>query len=406
MDALGFLEQSQEGLSWLIQSFDPRLSDADYFLIVDALHKSRLLSVEEKPFKRVTKRLLSSNVAANVSQSAPPRRGLGGSIAAAVESERLQRARERRQFQEDVALDFAAFDSSIARCQFSLTSNERERERYAVEKVKILEASQAVRESTAQLHRQLAEARRVMEVRKTWDRLTEKITNNRMLRPREDQATNLERLQAEIAELEGESAEYAETWAKRRQQFDRIVKETTELRRMIRDEDDRPEGLEDREHGKPSELAPTSRDLASVTTSLPRNHLGPGLDSVSPTSSSALLHRGHPDVSPSRGRSSTSSHTPSTSDDDGTEEGEDITMGEQGEITEDGQEGGNVGRHFHLKAPPDDVSRLSSARMSITSAHSPSPAHDTPLHADDRDDGELADESPMVQVGGEDMDIS
>ena len=404
MDALGLLEQSQEGLSWPVRSFDPRFPMLIIFPTVDALHKSRLLSVEEKPFKRVTKRLLSSNVAPNVSLSAPPRRGLGGSIDA-VESERLQRARERRQFQEDVALDFAAFDSSIARIQFSLTSNERERERYAVEKVKILEASQAVRESTARLHHQLAEARRVMEVRKTWDRLTEKITNNRMLRPREDQATNLDRLQAEIAELEAESAEYAETWAKRRRQFDRIVKETTELRRMIRDEDDIKEGLEGRERGEPSVLAPTSRDLASATTPLPRSHLGPGLDSASPTSSSALLHRGRPDMSPGGGRSPTSPHTPQIVDDDGPEEGEDITMGEQGEIMEEGQERIEVDGHTHLKAPPDDASRLSSARISMTSGHSPSPALDIPLHADDRDDGELADESPVVKVG-EDMDIS
>ncbi len=170
-----------------------------------------------------------------------------GDAAAVQKVDQQQREQEWPQFREDVTLDFAALNSSIARMQSLLTSNEKERDQYAAKKLKILEESQAVRESTAQLHVQLAEARKNLEVRKTWDDLSEKITGNRMLRPREDQEANLERLQAEIAELERERAEYAQTWAERREQFGRIVKESTELRRLIRDEKEeveRREGIE------------------------------------------------------------------------------------------------------------------------------------------------------------------
>ncbi|KAI9886239.1 MAG: Arginine N-methyltransferase 2 [Watsoniomyces obsoletus] len=213
----------------------------------DTLHKERLLSVEEKPFKRVTKRLLAltSVVGAPVAQLPPA--STTASNGNAEEDGRQQREHEWERFREDVTLDFAAFNSSIARMQSLLTSNEEERKQYEIKKVKILEESQAVRESTAQRHLQLAEARKTLEVRKTWDELSEKITGNRMLRPREDQEANLQRLHAEIAELERERAEYGQTWAERREQFGRIVKESTELRRLIRDEKEeveRREGIE------------------------------------------------------------------------------------------------------------------------------------------------------------------
>ena len=89
-------------------------------------------------------------------------------------------------------------------------------------------------------------------MRKEYDDLAEKITSNRLLRPREDQHANLAKLNAEIADLERESQEYAQTWSERRLQFGRIIEEGMQLRRLIRDEKEeveRREGMEEREDG-------------------------------------------------------------------------------------------------------------------------------------------------------------
>lgn len=99
---------------------------------------------------------------------------------------------------------------------------------------------------------QLEDAQRTLALRKEYDDLAEKITTNRLLRPREDQHVNLAKLNAEIADLERESQEYAQTWSERRQQFGRIIEEGMQLRRLIRDEKEeveRREGMEEREDG-------------------------------------------------------------------------------------------------------------------------------------------------------------
>lgn len=222
----------------------------------DALHKSRLLNVEEKPFKRITKRLLSSasliSVPPTLPPTPPPDASAADEAAAAHEREKQQQLDERRQWREDTLLDFAAFESSIIRIQFLLTSNVRERERYAAEKLKIQTTAQAVRDNTADLRVQLEDAQKTLALRKEYDDLAEKITSNRLLRPREDQHANLAKLNAEIAELERESQEYAQTWSERRQQFGRIIEEGLQLRRLIRDEKEeveRREGMEEREDG-------------------------------------------------------------------------------------------------------------------------------------------------------------
>ena len=223
----------------------------------DALHKSRLLNVEEKPFKRITKRLLSStSLISNpptLPPTPPPDASAADEAAAAHEKENQQQLDERRQWREDTLLDFAAFESSIIRIQFLLTSNVRERERYAAEKLKIQATAQAVRDNTADLRVQLEDTQRTLALRKEYDDLAEKITSNRLLRPREDQHANLAKLNAEIADLERESQEYAQTWSERRQQFGRIIEEGMQLRRLIRDEKEeveRREGMEEREDGE------------------------------------------------------------------------------------------------------------------------------------------------------------
>lgn len=158
-------------------------------------------------------------------------------------------------------LDFAAFDSSIARFQFLRNSNERERERYGAEKLRILEAAQDVKDNTAELRVKLESARATLDQRKGFDKLAEKITSNRMLRTREEQAANLQKLEEECRELEKEREQYGETWAERREQFGRIVEEGVRLRRLIRDEKEeveRREGMGDagEEDGEVGEQTP------------------------------------------------------------------------------------------------------------------------------------------------------
>jgi hypothetical protein len=77
--------------------------------------------------------------------------------------------------------------------------------------------------------------------------LTEKITSNRLLRPRDEQHQSLQKLRDEIDGLEAEAQAYKQTWVERRAQFERIVQEGLLLRKLIRDEKEeveRREGME------------------------------------------------------------------------------------------------------------------------------------------------------------------
>ncbi|KAA8652340.1 hypothetical protein EYZ11_008171 [Aspergillus tanneri] len=251
----------------------------------DALHKSRLLNVEEKPFKRISKRLLhpESVVLSNSTlPPTPPPDATDENAAATVEAEKQKRLEEWRQFREDAALDFAAFEGSIARIQFLFTSNEKERERYAAEKLRILSTMQSVRENTAELRVQLDEAQRLLALRKSYDDLADKITSNRLLKPREDQQANLQKLQTEITELEKESRDYATTWAERREQFGRIVEEGMQLRRLIRDEKEEVERREGMQEGEDGDDA----DIPSKGKSSGANTPRPDGESVTPSQQS------------------------------------------------------------------------------------------------------------------------
>lgn len=117
---------------------------------------------------------------------------------------------------------------------------------------------QSVRGNTAELRSQLDEAQRLLALRKSYDELAEKITSNRLLKPREDQEANLQKLESEITELEKESKDYAMTWSERREQFGRIVEEGMQLRRLIRDEKEeveRREGMQEGEDGDEGDVA-------------------------------------------------------------------------------------------------------------------------------------------------------
>lgn len=212
-------------------------------MITDKLHNDRLLNVEEKPFKRVTKRLLASNspIQAFYSRLATPPTDETPATEEDTEAKRATFQKSLEKFRADVILDFAAFDASIARIQFLRAANEKERERYADEKLKIEATAHDVRENTAQLRVRLDEAQKTLAVRKTYDLLAENITKDKALKTRDEQRVNIEKLNSEIEDLERESREATQAWVDRRDFLEKVVGEGMMLRRLIRDEKDEPE---------------------------------------------------------------------------------------------------------------------------------------------------------------------
>ncbi|KAK4464884.1 Tho complex subunit 7-domain-containing protein [Cladorrhinum samala] len=230
------------------------------------LHKQRLLNVEEKPYKRVTKRLrtLYSEITAQhwITHRAEQAQTASAESNGAIQTDQpndalspapgegLIESVNLGQLREDITLDFAALDNSISRLQFTLNAQARERERFASVREDILATSQQVRENNAQLRLQLDQARETLEQRRKFDELADQITNNPALRPRNEQEANIRKLQEEIAELEAEKETYGVTWQERRDQFARIMDESMRLGRLIRDEKEeveRREGMDDGE---------------------------------------------------------------------------------------------------------------------------------------------------------------
>lgn len=216
-----------------------------------------MLVVEERAYKRVRTRVTGSEFLGG-SKAKAQRLESGDNdgdkedAEADPHAQRQKRAEEYQKLRDDVLLDFAAFEANIVRTQLLLDANAKERERYAAEKLRIQEEAERVRSDTTELRAQLEQAQQTLERRKGWDRLAEKITNNRMLRTREEQSANIDKLHAEIAQLELESKDYASTWAERRSQFGRIVDEGMQMLRLIKDEKEeveRREGMEGQEDG-------------------------------------------------------------------------------------------------------------------------------------------------------------
>lgn len=138
-------------------------------------------------------------------------------------------------------LDFAAFDASIARLQFLRSANAKERARYTAEKDRILGTAQDVRENTANLRVQLEEAKRTLEVRKTYDELAEKIVKDERLKPRAEQSVAIEKLRVEIEDLEREGRDLEVSWVERREVWKRVVNEGQRVRRVVRGEPEEEE---------------------------------------------------------------------------------------------------------------------------------------------------------------------
>ncbi|KAI1333157.1 Tho complex subunit 7-domain-containing protein [Xylariaceae sp. FL0255] len=225
------------------------------------LHKTRLLAVEERPFKRLTKRLIAPGAFTNPNNTGklatPPPDSTAdsaNSTSPTTGTTPTLSLEEITALKEDITLDFAAFDSAIARLQLLSKANEDERAHYAESRARIQATMENVREHNASLRVRLSEARATLSQRRKFDDLADKITNNRMLRARDEQAVNLAKLAEECEELKRESEAYGDTWRERRAQFERLVDEGRRLRALIRDEKEeveRREGMDsDAEDGE------------------------------------------------------------------------------------------------------------------------------------------------------------
>ena len=203
----------------------------------DALHPTRLLGIEERPFQRVTKRLLDRDSLLRSTPKqlpSPPPESADETSPNTTEDAATDSQNTRQKFREEVLLDFAALESSITRIQLIQTSNARECQRYAAEKAKILATAQAVRENTLLLREQLAEAQKVLELRKGYDALASKILEDKKLKSRDECRADIVVLEKEIEELEQEGVEVEGLWSGRREAFERIVHEGEVMRRVIK----------------------------------------------------------------------------------------------------------------------------------------------------------------------------
>lgn len=119
---------------------------------------------------------------------------------------------------------------------------------------------------------QLDEAQKTLAIRKTYDVLADKITKNASLKPRDEQHVAIEKLKAEIEELERESQEHSQAWLDRREQFSRVMDEGARMRRVVRDEKD-PEKEEEGEDSLDDQMLEVDRDRDGTSNvGTPRPH--------------------------------------------------------------------------------------------------------------------------------------
>ncbi|RYP47028.1 hypothetical protein DL768_006823 [Monosporascus sp. mg162] len=242
------------------------------------LHKIRLLNVEEKPFKRLTKRLVAPGAFTNPNSTKlptpPPESNQAESQDGTANANNPTAAPDITTLKEDITLDFAAFDSAIARLQLLASANEAERQRYADDRLRILRTMDSVREGNMALRTRLEAARATLAQRRKFDELADRITGNRMLRTRAEQHANLAKLADECADLERESEDYGATWRERRGQFERLVDEGKRLRALIRDEKEeveRREGMDTGDNNDEAESATPAGTKSGNATPRPEH---------------------------------------------------------------------------------------------------------------------------------------
>ncbi|PSN67587.1 hypothetical protein BS50DRAFT_550495 [Corynespora cassiicola Philippines] len=244
----------------------------------DALHNvSRLLNIEWRPFQRISSRVIKPGAIDNLRfvqlPSPPPDASAADEAAAALAAQRGKQEREFTVWRSDIVNELELLEYAILRQEYTTKSNVKERDRYAIEKTAILNKQQHVKEDIEGLRGTLEQARETLAVRKTYDELTEKITNSKMLKSREEQANAHQKLDEEIAELEAEVQVFKDTWHDRAVQFGRIEQEAREMLRMIKDEKEeaeRKEGMmKDENDDVDGEGSTTRGDASHVGTPRP-----------------------------------------------------------------------------------------------------------------------------------------
>jgi hypothetical protein len=243
----------------------------------DAIHNvSRLLSVEIRPYQRLTSRLLKADSLLHSRPAQlltpPPDASAADEEAAANAALEQAQQQERQLWYDNVLLDAGLLDSSVLRMEMLHKSNGTERERYAKEKVRIIDTAQAIRDNTVELRAQLEQAKQTLEQRKKFDERTEKITASKVLKPREEQAIAHAKLDEEIRELRDEVEGFKKTWMERRVQFGRIVEEGRLMLRMIKDEKEEAERKDMMKNGddiEDGEASTTKGEMSRVGTPRP-----------------------------------------------------------------------------------------------------------------------------------------
>lgn len=360
------------------------------------LHKSRLFSIEEKPFKRITKRLATVNHLANtkIRQTlTPPPEATDAGVAsqsqengdgAPTPNADTTPATDFTQLKEDITLDFAAFDYTIGRLQFLQSANTAQRERYATERVTILDSCTKVRDNTAQLRVQLAAAQETRARRMAWDTLAKEIYENKSLQERPKAMASIDKLEEECRQLEAESETYAVTWRERREQFSRIMDESMRLRRLIRDEKEEVE----RREGMDEDGSAEAEAAADGQTPRPGSASGNG----TPRPESAL---------------GVASALPKGLGEDGGSTPRRASVGGRTPMRDSPAPSATEGG---LKPPPDtfgNYSQAGSQAGSRAGSRDPSPARTAePEGRQDGDDVEMGDitSAPQVMIEGQNTD--
>ena len=323
------------------------------------LHELRLMSVEKKAFTRLTDQAKST---ANL-------------ISSALSSGNANDKTDFDVFREGVTLDFASFDNSLLRLQFHHDANIRERERYQVNQERIQSETQLARAKNVELREQLEGARATLAQRKKFDEMADKITSNRMLRPREEQTHNLKKLEDECRELERESETYKVVWRERRDQFNKIMEEGMLLRRQIRDEKeevDRMEGMD--EGGEDDAAAGTPGPDASRTGTPALDGEGLGVktdgETPRPTGSAAPTPAAQDDgeqlSAPNNRRSASRSRRPSQERSPRpTSQKPSATQSGEDEVMDDGEEGSRNATEVEIPSLVIDAPDTQSEKMDV-----------------------------------------
>ncbi|KAF2227868.1 Tho complex subunit 7-domain-containing protein [Elsinoe ampelina] len=256
------------------------MSAADFGLLdpaeEDALHLRRLLTVDERPFQRISKRLLAKDALIRkfpVQLPTPPPDATAESEAAAESEANPSSGQElsdaeRQKYHDDILLDFQGLEATLIRIQLLKNANDREQERYAAEKSKILATAEAVRANTAELRVQLEEAQHELKLKKEYDSLADAILKDKALKPRDILEAENDKLRNEIEDLEQEAKDFAGLWQERRDRFTRVVEEGKSLVRFIKGEKDEPEEGED-EGSQEGGISERKGDSSNVGTPRP-----------------------------------------------------------------------------------------------------------------------------------------